>query len=336
MRLTIMTLAVAVFAGVQFVTPASAAEQVNIGNFVRAESDRYFKAKVDKGLFGKIGHNRNPPPLDNQMVIRTNRDTLYSYGIFDLTTPVTIVKPKTEGRFQSMVVTNQDHNIKLVAYDAGEYALTQEMIGTRYVQVTFRTLANPVDTADLEAAYKAQDGIEWRQKRPGRFELPDWDQETLVKVRAAILGLVPFVPDSTRMFGDKDEVDPVRFLIGTAAGWGGNRTEDAIYLNITPEGNDGTTPHILHVPEVPVDGFWSVTVYNAKGFYEAPENAVSVNNVTAKKDPDGSITVHFGGDPKRPNYLRIMPGWNYIVRLYRPRKEITDGSWKFPLPEPAR
>ena len=24
-----------------------------------------------------------------------------------------------------------------------------------------------------------------------------------------------------------------------------------------------------------------------------------------------------------------MPGWNYMVRLYRPRKEILDGTWKF-------
>ena len=51
---------------------------------------------------------------------------------------------------------------------------------------------------------------------------------------------------------------------------------------------------------------------------EAPENAISVNNVTAKKDADGAVTVHFGGDPKQANYLRIMPGWNYTVRLYRP------------------
>jgi hypothetical protein len=27
-----------------------------------------------------------------------------------------------------------------------------------------------------------------------------------------------------------------------------------------------------------------------------------------------------------------MPGWNYTVRLYRPRPEILDGRWKFPEP----
>jgi hypothetical protein len=79
-----------------------------------------------------------------------------------------------------------------------------------------------------------------------------------------------------------------------------------------------------------VDGFWSVTVYNAAGFYEAPETAISVNNVTAEKDADGQVTIHFGGDPAASNYLRIMPGWNYTVRLYRPRPALLDGPGRSP------
>ena len=41
------------------------------------------------------------------------------------------------------------------------------------------------------------------------------------------------------------------------------------------------------------------------------------------------------GDPGAPNYLPITPGWNYIVRLYQPRQEIIDGTFKFPVAEPA-
>jgi hypothetical protein len=41
--------------------------------------------------------------------------------------------------------------------------------------------------------------------------------------------------------------------------------------------------------------------------------------------------VQFGGcDGKIPNCLPIMKDWNYMVRLYRPRAEILDGTWKFP------
>ena len=62
----------------------------------------------------------------------------------------------------------------------------------------------------------------------------------------------------------------------------------------------------------------------------------SFNNLTAKKDADGGYTLHFGGDPKATNYLPIVPGWNYTVRLYRARKEILDGSWKFPKAQPVQ
>jgi hypothetical protein len=31
-----------------------------------------------------------------------------------------------------------------------------------------------------------------------------------------------------------------------------------------------------------------------------------------------------------------MPGWNYVVRMYRPQKEILDGTWKFPEAQPVK
>ena len=48
------------------------------------------------------------------------------------------------------------------------------------------------------------------------------------------------------------------------------------------------------------------------------------------------MTIHFDGDPQAVDHLRIMPGWNYIVRLYRSRPEIVDGTWTFPEPMPVR
>ena len=47
-------------------------------------------------------------------------------------------------------------------------------------------------------------------------------------------------------------------------------------------------------------------------------------------------TVHFGGcTDGRPNCLPILDGWNYTIRLYRPRPEVLEGSWTFPAIEPA-
>jgi hypothetical protein len=156
-------------------------------------------------------------------------------------------------------------------------------------------------------------------------------------IHDALLVLGDTVPDTRRMYGTKDQVDPVRHLIGTAFGWGGLPEKDAFYLNLTPGKNDGATIHRLNAKNVPVDGFWSVSVYNSEGYFQPNEyNAYSLNNITARKDADGSVTIlQFGGcDGKIANCLTIMPRWTYSVRLYRPRPEILDGKWTFPQAQP--
>src|SRR5262249_30846225 len=151
---------------------------------------------------------------------------------------------------------------------------------------------------------------------PGHFKVPNWDQASQKKVRDALLVLGSTLPNSKRMFGPKDQVDPVRHLIGTAMAWGGNPEKDAIYLNVAPSKNDGKTIYRLTVKDVPVEAFWSISVYNAKGYFEPnKENAYTLNNLTAKKGEDGFVTIQFGGcDGKIPNCLPIVPGWNYLVR----------------------
>src|SRR4029434_10614577 len=97
-------------------------------------------------------------------------------------------------------------------------------------------------------------------------------------------------------FGKKEEVDSIDHLIGTAIGWGGNPRSAADYQSFYPPSNDGKTVYRLNLKDVPVDGFWSISVYNAKGYFEKKElNAYSLNNLTAKPNPDGSFTIQFGG-----------------------------------------
>jgi hypothetical protein len=319
--------------------PTLAQETVTVDNFVRAETDMTLKRYVDQGAFGKLLHIRQPTPIDKQDVIRMNRDTLYSVGVFDLdASPVTILKPDSEGRFQSMLIINQDHSMQPVEHGSGSFTLTRKKIGTRYVIVFFRTFMNANDPEDIKAANELQDKIAIEQAKVGSFEIPDWDEASLGKVREAINILASTKTDAAGMFGDKSKLNPINHLLGTAYGWGGNPEEAAIYMNVLPEDNDGNTPYTLTVAEkVPVNGFVSVTVYNSKGFLEKNSlDAYSINNVTAEKNQDGSVTIHFGGDPSNSNYLPITPGWNYIVRMYQPKKELLDGSWKFPDPKPAK
>ncbi len=307
---------------------------VTADNFIRAETDLYFGRIVKNGGFGKFSHTREPAPLDKQTVIRLNRDTLYSSAVFDLDAgPVKITLPNSGKRFMSMMVVNEDHYVYEVDYGAGNYNFTKSEVGTRYVMMALRTLADPTNPQDLKAAHALQDAVIVKQRNPGQFEVPDWDPVTQNKMRDALLVMNASLPDLKKAFGSRFQVDQVRHLIGTAAAWGGNPDKDAVYLNVTPSKNDGAAIYKLNVPgKVPVNAFWSVTVYNADGFFQKNQyDAYSLNSITAKKATDGSVAVQFGGcDGKIPNCLPTPPGWNYMVRLYRPRDEILNGKWKFP------
>jgi len=314
--------------------------RVTVDNFCRAETDNYFARFAKDGGFGKLSHERALTPIDKQTVIRMNRDTLYSFGVFDLdAAPVTVTLPDAGKRYMAVQLINGDHYSPDVFYAPGTHDITKEKVGTRYVCLAIRTFVNPDDEKDVKAVHALQDGIKTEQKEKGKFESSDWDQASLKKVRSALLGLAAANGglDSARMFGRKDEVDPVQHLIGTAAGWGGNPRYAALYFGSEPKENDGKAAYTLTLKDVPVDGFWSVSVYNKDGFFQKnAKNAYTLNNVTAKAEKDGSVTIHFGGDESADNFLPITPGWNYLLRLYRPRKEVLDDKWKVPEPKPAK
>ena len=118
---------------------------------------------------------------------------------------------------------------------------------------------------------------------------------------------------------------------------GGNPQKDATYLNVYPTKNDGKTVYSMTIPkDVPVNGFWSISVYNKAGYFEKNElNSYTLNNITAKTNADGRYTIQFGDCTKTSvNCLPITDGWNYMVRLYQPQASILDGSWKFPVAQP--
>jgi hypothetical protein len=312
---------------------------VTIDSFIRAETDHYLAANVkDIGALGQFKHSREPVAIDKQTVIRMNRDTLYSFAVFDLAAgPVMISLPETGTRYMSMMVVDQDHYLPIVAYGTKPVKLTKESVGTRYAFVAVRTLVDPNDSKDLDEVHKLQDAIKVTQKETGQLELPNWDEASLTDIRNGLLTLARHQSSYDHSFGTRGKVDPVRHLIGTASGWGGIPETDAMYPSFTPDKNDGKTVYTLNIPkDIPVKAFWSVSAYNAAGFFEKNEyNAYSINNLTATKSADGSVTVQFGGcDGKIPNCLPVSDGWNYTVRLYRPDQSVISGKWKLPEAKP--
>lgn len=268
----------------------------------------YFGLFVSRGALGRFYHYRQLPPLEGTGV-RPKRDTLYSEAVFDLDAgPVTITLPDPGDRFFSIIVIDQDHYVATVAYGAGSHTLTRDDIGTRYVFAAVRALIDPADPGDLDQVHALQDAITVNQANRGSFKAPNWDPESQKKVRDALMSLASTLPDLRGGGGSRDEVDPVRHLIATASGWGLNPDKNAVYLNVTPTSNDGSGIYRLTVEDVPVDGFWSISVYDAAGhFVKNDLDAYALNNITAQRDPDGSVTVQFGGcDGQQANCLPIF------------------------------
>lgn len=329
----------AAFAHAPPASAAAAAQPVTIDNFIRAESDTYMaNLEKESGGLAKFQHRREAASIEHQTVIRLNRDTLYSSAVVDLDAgPVTVTLPDAGKRFMSLMVVSEDH-FTWTEYGAGPHTFDRNKIGTRYAVVGIRTLVDPNDKSDVATVHRLQDAIKLSQPGgPGTFDVPAYDAASQKKVRDALLTLSATTSGFDHAFGTKDQVDPVAHLLATAAAWGGNPDKDAKYISVTPAKNDGKTVYKLVVKDVPVDAFWSVSVYNAQGYFEKNAlNAYTINDLTGKKGADGAITIQFGGcDGKIPNCLPTVAGWNYTVRLYRPRAAILDGTWKFPEPQPA-
>lgn len=305
---------------------------VNADNFVRAETDRMFAdIQREAGGVNTLRHNREPASIDAQMVIRLNRDTLYSFAVVDLAEGATLVVPDAGERYLSVMLLDQGHFIRAVLHGEGTYDLAELAAGADYILVAVRTLVDPSDPADVAEVATLQDAIELEAGSARPYEMPDYDTESLDATRTALLGLAAGLRGFDRTFGAPDEVDEVRHLIGTAAGWGGLPISEASYVGVDPQQPVGF--YDLTMRDVPVDAFWSVSVYNAAGYFEPnAENRYTVNSVTGVRDDDGSITVRFTppGEATLPNSIPVPEGWNYLVRLYRPRPEFLDGSWQVP------
>jgi hypothetical protein len=157
---------------------------------------------VKDGSFGKFTHNRELTPIDKQLVVRSNRDTLNSTAVFDLDAgPVTVTLPNAGKDFMSMQVIDEDMYTPQVIYNAGSYTFTREQVGTRYVLLGVRILVDPTNPEDVKRVHKLQDAIKVNQQSPGGFEVPNWDPASQNKVRDALLVLAATLPDTRRMFG---------------------------------------------------------------------------------------------------------------------------------------
>ena len=128
------------------------------------------------------------------------------------------------------------------------------------------------------------------------------------------------------MFGKKGKTTLENHNAGVSTGWGGMTSEQAVYPNYQPTNSN---PATLTLKDVPVDAFWSITVYDQGGWVIG--ETFNINSSFAKANDKGEYIIHFGGNKNAINYLDTFEGWNFILRMYQPTEAYFDGSW--PVPE---
>lgn len=313
--------------------------QVTPDNFVRAETDMQFMTVVKRGGFGRLVHERDFPPAGRQPLAWADADILRSQGVFDLELgPVEITLPPVGDRFISIEALDEDHYTLSMFYGPGTYSFSFDNVSTRYMLIVVRILVDPGNRADVAAVHGLQDAIRVARQGGGRFVIPNWDPVSQAKVRVALQLLGNTIHGDDRTFGGRGEVDPVRHLIGTATHWDRCPPREIAYLLALPRHNDGNTVYRLNVGHVPVDEFWSLTVYDGSGHFLTDSHAGrAVNSRTGERNADRGMSIQFGGKAEDgANCLQIARGWCYVVRMYRPRAELIGGKWRFPEAEIAR
>ena len=151
--------------------------------------------------------------------------------------------------------------------------------------------------------------------------------------------------DTAKGYGD----DWLQRAAVTQLGWGANSEKEALYPNYAKDGEgnalDGSKGNYTltfgkdALP--PVNAFWSLTMYdgNTQLMIENPLNRYLLNSTMIdkmKKNDDGSLTLYFQKDAPdaalKANWLPAPDGPFYmLMRLYWPKKDILDGTWKQPV-----
>jgi hypothetical protein len=133
----------------------------------------------------------------------------------------------------------------------------------------------------------------------------------------------------------------------TGIGLGANRPEDAVYPTSLTDADgkpyDGANKYAMHFDKgdlPPVQGFWSLTMYNAELFFvDNPLNRYTLSERNKFKfNPDGSVDLYLQaanpGADKESNWLPAPDGrFIPMLRLYWPKEtapSILNGTWKPP------
>ncbi|MGR5096667.1 DUF1254 domain-containing protein [Vibrio maritimus] len=301
-------------------------------NYEFAESDLAFFNITKLVGSNKWYHFPGLTPLDNQTVVRMNRDTIYSGYVADLSEGGSITIPDTGGRYISVMVVQNDHYIDQVFSEPGTHTIKSK---TNFGMIVARIQIDPNDSSDLQRVKNIQNQLKVVTGSHKEHVMPNYDMTQLVAVRNALAEEGAKLGNQKNMQGGHGEVDPRMHMYGTAIGWGMLPDAEAQYFSYYSSGEvsnpENCSQATYQAPKVKGNGFYSLTLYNDQGYIAFDKAVLNKNNI--EYNNDGSFTVNYGSCPQdAKNAMPVAKGWDVMMRIYKPDLTQTES---YQLPEPV-
>ena len=281
-------------------------------NFPQAYTNLRFDAIINQagGLNKFLEMPTASSDPSKQFVVRMNRDTFYSTGIFDMTDGIYLTIPETD-KYVSVQVVDENHETQPMIYGPGRHKLTAK---TTHAFVIVRSLD---DSARQNLV------VEANSSKP--FTVKNWDKQSFDQSAEAGNKIFSDGYDQSKAYSNKESGQtPYMNYVGAAGGWGGAMVQDNIYQTSKYMSADACYEMTFVDPEA--RDFWSATVYNGDGYiFNETANISSI--MSPIRNTDDSFTVRFGCDGK-PNNIPTSEGnttgkFNVVVRHYGPSKMVS-------------
>jgi len=197
-----------------------------------------------------------------------------------------------------------------------------------------RTFVDSNNPKDIEIVHKLQDAVKIEGGGKEPYVLANYDMKTYKALFSDLQKLIKYWDGDTRgSMGKRGELNELIYTVATMAGWGLNPPSAVMYTVVNDKFDPEKKYKIIVPEDVPVNAFWSISIYNKDGFFGKNEqDAYTVNNVTGWKNKDGSTTIFLGACEDEKYNCLPLPGEGsyYEWRMYAPKQIIHDGKWQFP------
>ncbi|MDO3385842.1 DUF1254 domain-containing protein [Gilvimarinus sp. SDUM040013] len=307
-------------------------EKVTMDNVVRAETAKYFAEETIKTGPNKFRHERNGIQLDNQTIIRSNFDLIYSYAVFDASEGLEITVPEYD-LYHSVQVFDENHVTLEVVYPGETKIVSHDQLTYGdHVYLFMRTQPPSTDKAGIEKLHQRQDSVEVKagSSNPYTSEVK-YDVSSFNALRNELIARAPKEVIVYKGFIESlDDIVSPHYQMTNLAGWGGLPARHAHYFVVAPADDKArqgdASSFTFSPPPVQFDrsGYWSLTVYNPEGWVTT--KPFKISSLEAKPNKDGTYTINFNGPEDSINNLEVPENWNALFRCYLPesREAIID------------